>query len=71
MFCYRDLRSVVCLNKCMKKLDCGYFCEGVCGKLCESVKCMRKMKYIFLCRYLIRVFCFERKIVICRVFCLC
>ena len=69
MPCHRDPRSVVCLNKCTKKLDCGHPCEGACGKPCESVKCMRKMKHTFPCRHTTRVSCFERKTAICRVPC--
>ena len=69
MPCHRDPRSVVCLKKCTKKLDCGHPCEGACGKPCESVKCMRKMKHTFPCRHTTRVSCFERKTAICRAPC--
>lgn len=64
--CHRDPRSVVCLKKCTRKLDCGHPCEGACGKPCESVKCMRKMKHTFPCGHTTRVSCFERKTAICR-----
>ena len=69
MPCHRDPRSVLCLKKCTKKLDCGHPCEGACGKPCESVKCMRKMKHTFPCRHTTRVSCFERKTAICRAPC--
>lgn len=67
--CHRDPRSVVCLKKCTRKLDCGHPCEGACGKPCESVKCMRKMKHTFPCGHTTRVSCFERKTAICRAPC--
>ena len=70
MPCYKDPRSVVCLKRCTRKLDCGHPCKGVCGQPCETVKCMRRIELTFSCTHKQWVSCFERKTATCRAPCL-
>ena len=70
MPCVEDPTTIMCLQSCRKKLDCGHPCEGFCGQPCEAVKCKRKIPMTFPCGHKKWLSCFLRKRAICRAPCL-
>ena len=70
MPCAEDPTTIMCLQNCRRKLDCGHPCEGLCGQPCGTVKCKRKIEMTFPCGHKKWLPCFLRKTAICRAPCL-
>ena len=70
MPCAQDPTTIMCLQNCRRKLDCGHPCKGLCGEPCGTMKCMRKIEMTFLCGHKKWLPCFLRKTATCRAPCL-
>ena len=69
MACSTDPLTATCRKQCVKTLDCGHPCPGLCSEDCGNMQCMRRVEKRFPCNHEQAIKCHESKTATCSAHC--